>query len=204
MDVSTKAILSLLVSSSFLGACARSEDPRTQSSESVSVRQSLTTLEDDECNPPAEAVPKRPQEPIGSVTHFGYKGDPDWDSYSGVGIGAFSQKDVELRKNYVREHDDANLKGWDAGKNPKYYIQDTLLRQGDLALSPDLASQATPRASVTVKISHTPEGGGKAEIRCFSGRFMDKTAADLDGRVDVFDPNKTAPYIGDPVLKLIK
>src|SRR5258708_23042184 len=93
------------------------------------------------------------------ITHYGYEklGDPNYDSNSANGIGAF-------------------------GDNK-------LVAGVSLAFSPDLIAEYNlqPLQTGTVTLAN-----GKT----ITGQYADKTATDLSGRVDIYDPNNTITFDG--------
>jgi len=99
------------------------------------------------------------------ITHYGYEkpGDPNYDSKSGNGIGAF-------------------------GDNK-------LVAGVSLAFSPDLIAEYNlqPLQTVTVTL---------ANGQTITGQYADKTASDLSGRVDVYDPNNTITFDGASVASI--
>jgi hypothetical protein len=118
------------------------------------------------------------------ITRYGYADDPYMDSYTKSGIGKYSQKDPSLRSKYLEEGNAEMVKAYDRGKDPQFYKQDTLLREGDIALSPDLTKGLKPLQPVEVTYAR-PDGS----THTIKGRFADTTASSLRGRVDLFDPN---------------
>jgi hypothetical protein len=99
------------------------------------------------------------------ITHYGYEkpGDPNYDSKSANGIGAF-------------------------GDNK-------LVAGVSLAFSPDLIAEYNlqPLQTVTVTL---------ANGQTITGQYADKTASDLSGRVDVYDPNNTIAFDGASVASI--
>ena len=99
------------------------------------------------------------------ITHYGYEkpGDPNYDSNSANGIGAF-------------------------GDNK-------LVAGVSLAFSPDLIAEYNlqPLQTVTVTL---------ANGQTITGQYADKTANDLSGRVDIYDPNNTITFDGASVASI--
>src|SRR5260221_5183784 len=99
------------------------------------------------------------------ITHYGYEkpGDPNYDSKSANGIGAF-------------------------GDNK-------LVAGVSLAFSPDLIAEYNlqPLKTVTVTL---------ANGQPITGQSADKTASDLSGRVDIYDPNNTITFDGASVASI--
>jgi hypothetical protein len=110
----------------------------------------------------------------GRQTSYGYRGDPYSDSNSASGIGAF-----------VPNSEQAKIK---AGEYSHYR-----LREGDIAVSRDIernfrAGGIEPGQSVKVTFS---------DGSTHSGRWMDRTDASLNGRIDLYSP--TGPHSRDGI-----
>jgi len=115
------------------------------------------------------------QVPTGTrTTAYGYPGDPTPDRLSKKGIASFTT------------HKDA-MGSRDAP---------TRLRAGDIAVSPDVEEQlraagVKPREMITVKLS---DGSSH------QGRWMDRTADYLKGRLDIYSPSGVPKNDGTEVV----
>jgi|GEM_PF-3149452 len=133
------------------------------------------------------------------ITRFGYEGDKG-DEYTDEGIAEGSQKDPEIRRAAKAAGDEARVAAYDAGKKAEFYKPDTLLREGDIALSPDLAKGMDLMQPIDVTYTN-PDG----TTQTIQGRFSDTTADNLSGRVDLYDPNNKFKSIdGATVTKITK
>jgi hypothetical protein len=112
--------------------------------------------------PPRETSQASP--PSGTrITSYGYPDDETPDTNSANGIGSFTTE--------------ADAK---AGRDAA-----TRLRPGDIAVSPDVeraleAAGVKPRQEITVTL---------ADGTTHRGRWMDRTADSLTGRIDLYSPD---------------
>jgi hypothetical protein len=105
---------------------------------------------------------------------FGYPDDPTPDSNSRKGVAAFTTK-----------------KDADGSRNSP-----TRLVPGDIAVSPDvekklISAGVKPRDTITVKLADGTE---------HKGRWMDRTADYLTGRIDIYSPNGVPKNDGTQVV----
>lgn len=121
---------------------------------------------------PAAAVPS-----AGKGTKFGWAGDPNSDTLSVKGIGAFSGTEGEAAGKAGRPHE-------------------LRLKRGDLAVSPDVEADLR-RAGInprdTLKVTFK-DGSTRTT------RWMDRTADSLRGRWDFFTPDGQDPTDGQSVV----
>jgi hypothetical protein len=87
----------------------------------------------------------------------------------------------------------SEIQAFDLGKEGRFYIPDTLLRPGDIALSPANARKMAGRERQLIKFLVIYEDSEGNQVKhCAQGRFMDTTASNLNPeRVDVYDPGGT-------------
>lgn len=121
---------------------------------------------------PAAAVPS-----AGKGTKFGWVGDPNSDTLSAKGIGAFSGAEGEAAGKAGRPHE-------------------LRLRRGDLAVSPDVEADLR-RAGINPRdmLKVTFKDGSTRTTR-----WMDRTSDSLRGRWDFFTPDGADPTDGQSVI----
>lgn len=113
-------------------------------------------------------------------------------------IAAHSQRDPSTRRAASSQSNDRRLSAdqrrdaarrvhaYDGGEDPSFYKQDTLLRQGDVALSPDfLNGDSTIRPFDVVEVTYQLQDGSEKIHR---GRYIDIVDDGSRGRVRLFDP----------------
>lgn len=126
---------------------------------------------------PQGSSQEKPATASAKTTHYGYKGDPNWDYNSSIGVGAFVSDTEKLQ--IVAGKDTPNK-----------------LKQGDIAVSPDMENKfrsagIKPGEAVTVTLK---------DGRKHTGRWMDRTRSDLVGRVDIYSPNGPTNIDDQPVI----
>jgi hypothetical protein len=146
------------------------------------------------------------------VTVYGYEGDPYWDSASAAGVSsctAHADLDGNGRKDRVDylydvlqpSGDKQAVQDWLNGVlNKNYAPASHFLKNGDIALSPDLSGRFNCGDIIEVKVKTGEDSNGKPTFQCFTGRVWDKTADYLSGRVDIYSPSGSHDHASKEVV----